>query len=78
MKTQYFILIAGDNWNNHVKNSVDHDSMSGEQVGIAFGLMITSGKSEVWPLMAPENRGLGKMRKSPKEGKDLGKKKMDK
>jgi hypothetical protein len=24
--------------------------MSGEQVGTASGLMITSGKSEIWPL----------------------------
>jgi hypothetical protein len=35
--------------------SVDHDSMSGEQVGTASGLMITSGKSEIWPLAAPKN-----------------------
>jgi hypothetical protein len=48
--------------------------MSGEQVGTASGLMITSGKSEIWPLAAPKNQGLRKLRKSPKEGKDLGKK----
>jgi hypothetical protein len=47
--------------------------MSGEQVGTASGLMITSGKSEIWPLAAPESQGLRKLRKSPKEGKDLGK-----
>jgi hypothetical protein len=47
--------------------------MSGEQVGTASGLMITSGKSEIWPLAAPENQGLRKLRKSPKEAKDLGK-----
>jgi hypothetical protein len=35
--------------------SADHDSMSGEQVGTAHGLMITSGKSEIWPLAAPKN-----------------------
>jgi hypothetical protein len=33
--------------------SADHDSMSGEQVGTASGLMITSGKSEIWPLESP-------------------------
>jgi hypothetical protein len=57
MKTKYFILIAGDKWNNHVKNSADHDSMSGEHVGTTFGLIVTSGKSEIWPLEAPENQG---------------------
>jgi hypothetical protein len=41
--------------------------MSGGQIGTAFGLIITSGKSEIWPLAAPENQGLKKLRKSPKE-----------
>jgi hypothetical protein len=41
-----------------LKKSVDHDSMSVEQVGTASGLIITSGKSEIWPLAAPENQGL--------------------
>jgi hypothetical protein len=54
--------------------SVDHDSMSGEHVGTTSGLIITSGKSVIWPLEAPENQGFRKLRKSPKEGKDLGKK----
>jgi hypothetical protein len=54
--------------------SADHDSMSGEHVGTASGLIITSGKSEIWPLAAPENQGLRKLRKSPKEGKRPGKK----
>jgi hypothetical protein len=54
--------------------SADHDSMSGEQVGTTSGMMITSGKSEIWLLAASENHGLRKLRKSPKEGKDLGKK----
>jgi hypothetical protein len=35
--------------------STDHDSMNGEQVGTTSGLIITSGKSEIWPLVAPEN-----------------------
>jgi hypothetical protein len=37
--------------------SADHDSMSGEQVGTTYGLIITSGKSEIWPLAAPKNQG---------------------
>jgi hypothetical protein len=50
--------------------STDHDSMSGEQVGTTCGLIITSGKSDIWPLAAPENKGFRKMRKShPKGGK---------
>jgi hypothetical protein len=47
--------------------------MSGEQVGTASGIMITSGESGIWPLAAPESQGLRKLRKSPKEGKDMGK-----
>jgi hypothetical protein len=30
--------------------SVDHDSMSGEPIGTNYGLVITSGKLEIWPL----------------------------
>jgi hypothetical protein len=33
--------------------SADHDSMSGEHVGTTFGLIITSGKSDIWPLDSP-------------------------
>ena len=40
--------------------SADHDSMSGEQVGTTPGLMITSRKSEIWPLETPRNQGLRK------------------
>jgi len=53
--------------------SADHDSMSLEQVGTASELMITSGKSDIWTLAAPESQLLRKFQKSPKEGKDLGK-----
>jgi hypothetical protein len=57
--------------------SADHDSMSGEHVGTTSGLIITSGKSEIWPLAAPENQGFRKLRKFPRGGgggeKDLGK-----
>jgi hypothetical protein len=49
--------------------SADHDSMSGEHVGTTSGLIITSGKSEIWPLAAPENQGFRKLRKFPREGK---------
>jgi hypothetical protein len=41
--------------------SVDHDSMSGEPIGTTNGMIITSGKSEIWPLVAPENRGFRKL-----------------
>jgi hypothetical protein len=49
--------------------SADHDSMSGEHVGTTSGLIVTSGKSEIWPLAAPENQGFRKLRKFPSEGK---------
>jgi hypothetical protein len=47
-----------DKWNNHVKKSADHDSMSGEHVGTTSGLVITSGKSEIFPLVSLENQGV--------------------
>jgi hypothetical protein len=46
--------------------SVDHDSMRGEHVGTTSGMNVTSGKSGIWPLAAPENKGFGKMQKFPK------------
>jgi hypothetical protein len=52
--------------------SVGHDSMSGEHVRTTFGLVITSGKSNIWPLEALENHGFRKMQKSPREGKRPG------
>jgi hypothetical protein len=42
-------------------NSVDHDSMSGDHVGTILGMIVTSGKSGIWPLEAPENQGFRKM-----------------
>jgi hypothetical protein len=55
--------------------STDHDSMSGVQVGTTSGLIVTSGKLEIWPLAAPKNQGFRKLRKFPRGGKeDLGKK----
>jgi hypothetical protein len=50
---------------------VDHDSMSGEPIGTTSGMIITSGKSEIWPLAAPENQGFRKLLKFLREGKDL-------
>jgi hypothetical protein len=49
--------------------STDHDSMSGEQVGTTSGLIVTSGKSEIWPLAAPENQGFRKLQKFPRGGR---------
>ena len=53
-------------------NLADHDSMSGEHVGTTSGLIIASGKLEIWPLIAPENQGFRKLRKFPREGKRPG------
>jgi hypothetical protein len=53
-------------------NLVDHDSMSGEHVGTTPRLIVTSGKSMIWPLVAPENEGFRKMQKSRREGKRPG------
>jgi hypothetical protein len=50
-------------------NLVDHDSMSGEHIGSNSGLIVTSGKSGIWPLAAPENQGFRKLRKLPMGGK---------
>jgi len=36
-------------------NLVDHDTMSGEHVGTTSRLIVTSEKSVIWPLAAPEN-----------------------
>jgi hypothetical protein len=52
--------------------STDHDSMSGEPIGTTSGLIITSGKLEIWPLVAPKNQGFRQKIKFPREGKDLG------
>jgi len=49
--------------------STDHDSISGEHVGTTSGLIVTSGKSMIWPLAAPENQGFRKPQKFPREGK---------
>jgi hypothetical protein len=42
-------------------NLADHDSMSGEHVGTTSGLIVTSGKSRIWPLAAPENQGFRRL-----------------
>ena len=46
--------------------SADHDSMSGEHVGTTSGMIITSGKSGIWPLVAPKNQGFENMWKFPR------------
>ena len=46
--------------------SVDHESMSGEHVGPTSGLIVTSGKSKIWPLEAPENQRFRKLQKFPR------------
>ena len=53
-------------------NLVDHDSRSAEHVGTTPRLIATSGKSMIWPLVAPENEGFRKLQKSPREGKRPG------
>ena len=50
--------------------SANHDSMSGEHVGTTSMMIITSGKSVIWPLAAPENHRFRKLRKFPREEKD--------
>jgi hypothetical protein len=50
-------------------NSVDHDSMSGKHVGTTSGLIVTSGKSGIWPLATPKKLGFRKLQKFPSEGK---------
>jgi hypothetical protein len=41
--------------------SADRNSMSGEHVGTTSRLIITSVKSVIWPLVAPENQGFRKL-----------------
>jgi hypothetical protein len=41
--------------------SVNHDSMSGGHVGTTSGLIVTSGKSGIWPWASLENQGFRKM-----------------
>ena len=46
--------------------------MSREHVGTTFGLIVTSGKLDIWPLVAPENQGFVKLRKFARREKYLG------
>ena len=48
-------------------NLADHDSMSGEHIEINSGLIVTSGKLVIWPMVAPENQGFRKAVKIPQE-----------
>ena len=49
--------------------SIDHDSISGEHVGTTSGMIVTSGKSRIWPLEIPENHGFRMLGKFPREKK---------
>jgi hypothetical protein len=44
----------------------DYDSVRGEHVGTTSGMNVTSGKSGIWPLAAPENQVFRKLQKFPK------------
>jgi hypothetical protein len=57
--------------------STKPESMSGEHVGTTSRLIVTSGKSDIWPLATPENQGFRKLRKFPRQGKIPGKKDFD-
>jgi hypothetical protein len=39
----------------------DHDSMSGEHIEINSGMIVTSGKSMIWPIEALENQGFRRL-----------------
>jgi hypothetical protein len=54
-------------------NSADHDSMSGEHVGTTSRLIVTSGKSWIWPLVALKIRHLESCKNSQGRERDLGK-----
>jgi hypothetical protein len=55
----FYIDCRGTNGTT-ILNLADHESMSGEHVGTTSGLIITSGKSMIWPMEAPENKGFRK------------------
>ena len=38
--------------------STNHDSMSGEHVGTTSGLIVTSGRLDIWPWETLENHDL--------------------
>jgi hypothetical protein len=67
-ETKYFIFYRRTNGTT-ILNLADHDSMSGEHVGTTSRLIVTSGKSLIWPLAAPKNNGFRKLQKFPREGK---------
>jgi hypothetical protein len=61
MKTKYFIIYCRRTNGIAMLKSVDRDSMSGEHIGTTPGLIVTSGKSSIWPRQAPENQIFGKL-----------------
>jgi hypothetical protein len=46
-----------------------HDSRSGEHIEINYGMIVTSGKSLIWPIAAPKIKNLEGCEKTPREGK---------
>ena len=48
----------------------DHDSMSGENVGTTPRMIVTSGKSSIFPWESPEKSWIWKAMKIPKGGKN--------
>jgi hypothetical protein len=46
-------------------NLANHDSMSGEHIGINSQLIVTSGKSVICPIAAPKYHGFKKLQKFP-------------
>jgi hypothetical protein len=47
--------------------SADHDSMSGEPIGTTPGMIVTSGKSGIWPLATLKIRDLERCENSHEE-----------
>jgi hypothetical protein len=60
-ETEYFIINCRTRNGTSMLKSIDHDSMSGEHVGTTSGLIVTSGKSGIRPLVAPEDQGFVNM-----------------
>jgi hypothetical protein len=60
-KNKIFYNYCGKTNGTTMLKLADHDSMSGEHVGTTPGMIVTSGKSSIWPWEAPENQGFGKL-----------------
>jgi hypothetical protein len=69
MKEEYCFTYSRRKNGTTMLNLADHVSMSGEHVGTTPGMIATSGKSGIWPLVTPENQGFRKLQKLPREVK---------